>query len=136
MNGTTYLGERNDWQIGLVTFLIILVLVVALFGNLIVMLVVVQTNKLRGQLSNWFIINLAISDISNAIVVMSTAAVSTALDFREVNKIWCKITCSSNYCLMIASMLTMLFIGLDRYLAIIHALSYKRIVTKVRLLNC
>ncbi|CAD5115154.1 DgyrCDS4157 [Dimorphilus gyrociliatus] len=70
------------------------------------------------------------SDILNAVLVMLTAVITVTGDVREIPSIWCKLVCSFNYCLIIASMMTMFFIGVDRYFSIVYLFQHRDLITK------
>ncbi|XP_050416715.2 octopamine receptor 1-like [Patella vulgata] len=47
---------------------------------------------------------------------------------------WCYFVCAANYCLIIVSMMTLCFISIDRYIAIVHSLRYPTKITQKRVL--
>lgn len=129
-NQTIVFEGRNVLETISVSTSIAFVLLIALIGNILVILAILKSNTLRKEYSNKLIINLAMSDILNAVLVMLTAVISVTGDVREIPSIWCKLVCSFNYCLIIASMMTMFFIGVDRYFSIIYLFRHRDVITK------
>ena len=128
------LVRRSSVEIGINAFVLLLILMVALFGNMAVIFAVFSYRRLREQLSNLFIVNLAITDMTSALVVMLTTVVTIMTDVTSVNSVWCNITCAANYVLIIVSMLTLAFISVDRFYAILHPLHYTTIITQRKIL--
>lgn len=128
------LMRRNQVEIGINALILFVLFIVALFGNFLVIVAIVNSNNLRNQLSNILIVNLSITDITSALVVMSTSFLAVALDIEYIHPVWCNACCIMNYVCIIVSMLTLAFISVDRYFAIIHALTYSVIMTKSRML--
>ena len=106
----------------------------AIVGNLLVIAIVVRRRELRENASNLFVVNLSVTDLLSAVFVMSSSFVMLAADVRSVHPILCNFTCAANYCLIIVSMLTLAFIGIDRYIAILHPMSYDAYMTRNHIL--
>lgn len=116
---------------GIILFFFILM---AFLGNIAVIYAAIVTPQPREQYSNLFIINLAITDMSNSCLVMTTSFVCLVADVIYIHPIWCNVVCALNYTLIVGSMLTLSFISIDRYVAVIHPLSYKQIMTRNKIL--
>ncbi|KAK7105093.1 alpha-1D adrenergic receptor-like [Littorina saxatilis] len=117
-----------------VSFLIVLIAVMGLVGNILVIFAVFMYHRLRDEVSNLFIVNLSITDLSSAFVVMVSSAVAVGADRWPMGRAWCSMVCGANYCFIIVSMLTLSLISLDRYMAIHHSLRYHVLVTKPKVL--
>ena len=125
---------RERWEIGFNATIVVILVLVALAGNLLVVFAITKTSKLREQVSNMFIINLSCTDMILANVVMATSFVTIAMDVKTVPRVWCDIVCAVNYICIIVSMLTLAFISLDRFVAILRPIHYSSIVKKHRIL--
>ena len=81
-------GEDETWPLqprsagvnGLLTTLVILVALTALVGNTLVILAVFLYHRLKDEVANLFIVNLSITDLSSAIVVMLSSAAAVGAD--------------------------------------------------------
>ena len=105
------------------------ILVVTLFGNFMVCLAVVLFRRLRN-LTNYFVVSLAVSDMLVALV-----SLPLRIDQTVHNMTWClgleacamwiatDLLCSS------ASILNLTVISVDRYIAIVHPFRYHGLMT-------
>ncbi|KAJ8015349.1 hypothetical protein DPEC_G00025190 [Dallia pectoralis] len=112
-----------DWVIGFSMTLLILLTVT---GNLLVCLAVCATRRLRC-LTNCFIVSLAITDLLLGILVLPFSALSYFKDW-PLGPTFCNLHTSLDVMLCTASILTLLAISLDRYLAVTMPLRYSSIV--------
>jgi hypothetical protein len=101
-----------------------MVMLLSIFGNVAVIIAVFLTRALREELSNRLIVNLAITDLSNGLIVMFSSFFSVIADSWKFGSEFCNLICAINYCLIITSMLTLCFISCDRFQAIAHPLHY------------
>ncbi|XP_076442672.1 octopamine receptor beta-2R-like [Babylonia areolata] len=115
-----------------ISFMILLISVIALLGNIIVILAVYLYPRLREEVANLFIVNLSVTDLCSAVVVMLTSVVAVANDRWVMGDTCCALVCGANYCFIIVSMLTLCMISLDRYVAVNHSLRYHTYITKGR----
>ena len=88
--------------------------------------------RLSRPQSNIFLVNLSVTDLLSALLVMSGSLQALLADHWHLGKLACDVTCLLNYTLIIVSMMSMCFIALERYVAVMHALRYHRIVTRHR----
>lgn len=128
-NDSELLPNRSPIYIGLTTPITIIICCCALFSNCVVIVTVRLDYNLREDKSNKFIINLAISDITAAVGVMLPSIVSVIMDRWPFGDVLCLINCSINYICIIVTMMTLAFISIDRYQAILHPLTYETIIT-------
>ncbi len=124
---------RTDLEIGWTSALLLVIILVTLLGNLAVIFAVYSSRRLRDEAANLFIINLSVADISNGSIVMCTALFAIALDVHHINDVWCNIVCAANYIFIIVSMLTLAFISVERYIAIVHTFRHNELVTRLRI---
>lgn len=133
MNETLVEGRYVTEVVSISVFLSIIICT-SIFGNLAVIFAICNDYKLREEVSNIFIINLAVTDLSNALIVMNLSLISVLDDKWRFGDILCSFVCCANYCFIIASMLTLCFISFDRYYAILKPLQYHIIATKRKIL--
>ncbi|KAK7507018.1 hypothetical protein BaRGS_00001869 [Batillaria attramentaria] len=130
---STYEERSLAENISACIFFIIIILF-AIGGNVLVILAVYMYRRLRDEVANLFIVNLSITDLSSATVVMLSSVIAVSMDRWALSGPWCRIVCGANYCFIIVSMLTLMFISMDRYVAIVYSLHYPLLVTKRRVL--
>ena len=126
---THTMATRSTAEIAIAAIFLSCIIVTSIIGNVAVIYAILKNESLRDHISNLFIMNLSITDLSSAAIVMSTSLVTLIHDVTDVNVVWCNFACAANYCLIIVSMLTLAFIGIDRYIAVIHSLKYQTLVT-------
>jgi hypothetical protein len=103
----------------LFSFLYTLILVVGVFANLIVICIFIYKSSFR-QFRNSFFINLSIADI---LVLLCCIPISIT-DLFSPNSwfygyIFCKLYYFFEYCVTSVSSLTIIFIGIERYLSLV-----------------
>ncbi|XP_046342695.1 alpha-2Db adrenergic receptor-like [Haliotis rufescens] len=122
--------ERSRVEIGLLSVLIFLIILIAITGNTAVIFAIYTSHRLKEEISNMFIVNLSITDLTSAVVVLGSALVAMSTDRWPMGQAWCDIVCYVNYCMIIVSMLNLCFISVDRYIAIVHSLHYNLLMTR------
>ena len=73
-----HLHMRSVEENVIVTILVIIICLVSIGGNVLVILAIRNYERLWEQACNMFLLNLAITDMLSAIVVMSTSFLSVA----------------------------------------------------------
>lgn len=131
-NATDTVDARSRAEITFSSVFLTLIIIVTIAGNTLVILAIVKSYKLREQVSTEFIINLSITDFSSALMVMLSALVSLIFDLRDVNSVWCRMSCAANYCFMTVSMSTLACISIERYVAVLHPLRHSTLMTQGR----
>ena len=123
------IDEHADvgWQIGC----IVLILLCSLFGNYVMCYAVYRTPNLR-TVTNLFTINLAMTDIAIATLLLPVWIVSTAAGEWPFTEEFCLTTGFFTVTLLLVSISTLAGIGLDRYFNICHALRYPMEMTSKR----
>ena len=127
------LTPRTTGQTAIAVIFLVVTMLTALIGNVAVIAVIAMYRTMRKDKSNLLIINLSITDLSMTLTVMLSAFVSLIDDKWVFGDIWCDFICATNYCLIIVSMLTLCFISLDRYQAVLHPLHYHSRMTRNRM---
>ncbi|XP_064623913.1 alpha-2Db adrenergic receptor-like [Lineus longissimus] len=129
----TSIDKRGTASIVIYSLILTLILLLSCIGNASVIVAIFSIRKLRQDLSNTFLINLSITDMANAILVMLSSLIAVSTDTLTVHTSWCKLQCGFNYCFIIVSMLTLAMISIDRYHAIKNALTFSEVITKKRI---
>ncbi|CAJ0609842.1 unnamed protein product [Cylicocyclus nassatus] len=101
-----------------------LVPALAVFGNALV-IIAVYREKCLQTVTNLLIVSLAISDFMVAICVMSFGVYYERNDFKwNMGHFFCNVYLACDVTCSTASILNLLAISLDRYIAISHPISY------------
>ena len=120
--------------IGITVFLII-VIVVAVVGNVIVIAGILYSSSLRSQVTNYFIISLAVSDILIPLIILPFR-IMTAIKNGSFcsTDIACKTVLVLSTYFDIASITNILIISIDRFIAVSFPLKYSSIISEKRAL--
>ncbi|XP_038065913.1 octopamine receptor 1-like [Patiria miniata] len=108
---------------------LLIIIVLSILGNIAVIMAVLKTPRLREKTSSIFLINLSMTDLSNATLVMPSTLVSLIAGQWPFGMFWCYAQCAFNYWFIIVSMLTLAMISIDGFYAVIHPLHYMNIIT-------
>jgi len=104
-----------------------LLILLTVSGNVLVCLAVCATRRLRC-LTNCFIVSLAVTDLLLGVLVLPFSTLMTLSDEWPLGPTFCNIYISLDVMLCTASILTLLAISLDRYLAVTMPLRYATLV--------
>ena len=89
------------------------------------------TKKLRGA-TNLFIVSLAWADLMLGMVVLPFSAMYEVFSIWLFGRIWCSIWLAVDVWTCTASILHLVVISLDRYIAVPHPITYPNIMTSKR----
>ncbi|KAM3613408.1 uncharacterized protein V6R79_025627 [Siganus canaliculatus] len=103
--------------------LISLILCVSLFGNVVVLLVFQRKPQLL-HVANRFVLNLLLADLLQTILVMPFAIAATVPSVWPLDARLCHALVVLMHLFAFAGVNTIIVVSVDRYLAIIHPLSY------------
>ena len=98
------------------------------FGQVMVFVVVSRDARLRTP-GNFYIISLAIADMSISIMSMPVWTIYSTFQYWPVSQGWCDLWNIVDYVLCTVSIYTILFISVDRYLSLRYPLSYSLLKT-------
>nr|XP_057920087.1 probable G-protein coupled receptor 101 [Doryrhamphus excisus] len=103
--------------------LISLIVCVSLFGNVIVLLVFQRKPQLL-HVANRFVLNLLLADLLQTVLVMPFAIAATVPGVWPLDARLCQALVVLMHLFAFAGVNTIIVVSVDRYLAIIHPLSY------------
>ncbi|CAH8519046.1 unnamed protein product [Schistosoma turkestanicum] len=113
-----------DITTNLITSCLILATVIIFFGNLLVILSVATSNRLK-RISDQYIASLAVADLLVSIFVLPFAIVRQNLGYWPFESAFlCEFYLSSDIFMCMASILNLCCISIDRYIAIRYPLKY------------
>lgn len=103
------------------------VVIIGCFGNSLVIVVVLKNKDFFRTTTNMFILNLSIADLLFLVFcVPFHAIIYTSLDW-PFGEVMCKFIHLVQYSSMVASILTLVSMSIDRYLAVIYPLHTKHV---------
>ncbi|KFO55590.1 5-hydroxytryptamine receptor 4, partial [Corvus brachyrhynchos] len=111
------------------------VILMAILGNLLVMVAVCRDRQDRGKIkTNYFIVSLAFADLLVSVLVMPFGAIELVQDNWIYGEMFCLVRTSLDVLLTTASILHLCCISLDRYYAICcQPLVYRNKMTPLRI---
>ena len=109
----------------------VLLNIAALVGNSLVCLAFYRNRSLR-TVSNYFVLSLAITDLSMAVLVMPLRIASTIATKGIVNDLICKLTDFFTLILAGVSLLTVVLLTINRYVRVVRPELYAHIFSKKR----
>ncbi|KAF3687683.1 Alpha-1D adrenergic receptor Alpha-1A adrenergic receptor Alpha-1D adrenoreceptor [Channa argus] len=128
---TTCRNFTMDSQVvGVGVFLSVFILV-AIVGNILVILSVV-CNKQLQTVTNFFIVNLAMADLLLSIIVLPFSASLEVLGCWVFGRLFCNIWAAVDVLCCTASILSLCIISVDRYIGVKYCLKYPSIMTEKR----
>jgi len=108
-----------------------LICLIVTFGNILVISAVKISSKLRGP-TNTIIVSLAVADLLLGVLVLPLSAVYEVIDSWVFGRHLCFIWLSVDVWTCTASILHLVAISMDRYIAVTHPVTYPNIMTSTR----
>ncbi|XP_035515240.1 alpha-1D adrenergic receptor [Morone saxatilis] len=118
-----------DSQVVGVGIILSVFILVAIVGNILVILSVV-CNKHLQTVTNFFIVNLAMADLLLSIIVLPFSASLEVLGCWVFGRVFCNIWAAVDVLCCTASILSLCIISIDRYIGVKHCLKYPSIMTE------
>ncbi|XP_045179669.1 annetocin receptor-like [Mercenaria mercenaria] len=128
-NGTGTAYERNETLAKAEIAVLGTILYLALFGNLIVIIVLLYRKRKLSRMQ-MFIIHLAIADISVALFQVLPQLVMDITNRFDGNNFLCKLTKYMQVATMYSSTYVLIMTALDRYMSICHPLTSQTWTTR------
>jgi octopamine/tyramine receptor len=124
-----------EWEAALTALVLIAIIVMTIVGNILVILSVFTHKPLR-IVQNFFIVSLAVADMTVAVLVLPLNVAYSLLGRWHFGIMACKMWLTSDVLCCTASILNLCAIALDRYWAITDPINYaqKRTLKRVLLL--
>ncbi|CAF2786990.1 unnamed protein product [Rotaria sp. Silwood2] len=97
----------------------ILIAVAGIIGNSLVIFIAIRFEKL-SNVTNCFIVNLAITDIVFLVFCMPLLVVQYTLDHWYFNETFCKLLHFTSFLSVLVTVLTLVIMTIDRYIYIAH----------------
>ncbi|XP_033122381.1 G-protein coupled receptor 26-like [Anneissia japonica] len=110
--------ERTDIAIIICAVYLLTTAILSIVGNLIVLLAIHNSTRLREQPSSVFVANLSICDLLNAVFVILPTTCFIIKDNASVPNAFCNIQCALNYVFIIVSMLSLAMIAVERWVSV------------------
>lgn len=104
-----------------------LLILLTISGNVLVCMAVCASRRLRC-LTNCFIVSLAVTDLLLGLLVLPFSALLALTDEWPLGPVFCNFYISMDVMLCTASILTLLAISIDRYMAVTRPLRYSSLV--------
>ncbi|CAK1548696.1 unnamed protein product [Leptosia nina] len=124
-NGVVGVEARYEW-----TFLFVILFIVAGgLGNILVCLAVCLDKRLQN-VTNYFLLSLAIADLLVSLFVMPMGAIPGFLGYWPLGVVWCNVYVTCDVLACSASIMHMCFISIGRYLGIRNPLKSRHHSTK------
>ena len=111
----------------LIGFACLIVILLAVVGNLLVVTVILRFKRLKNA-TNYILLSLALADISVAFLVMIPATIQEMQQKWVFSQLFCKFYTSFDITCCTASILNLLLVAIDRYIAIFKPLTYRNIL--------
>lgn len=119
------------WTIIIVAIMVIVVML-TIVGNIAVMVVLCYSNVLNSIVNSHFLISLSIADLLVATLVMPCALDAVNTGTWRCGQIWGMFNGFGNFLFCISSIMHLMMLSIDRYLAIARPLFYPLEMTKSR----
>ena len=121
----------HSWTI-LIMIIMIFVLALTMIGNITVMIVLRYSRALNSIVNSHFLFSLSIADLLVAILVMPCAVDAVHSGWWRCGKIWGVCNGFSTFLFCISSIMHLMMLSIDRYLAVARPLFYPLEMTKSR----
>ena len=136
---TTLVWSHNDVRAEqvLVPILFGLIVILGIFGNIVVVAVLLRNRDHFKNTTNSFILNLSIADLLFLLFCVPFHAVIYATGSWPFGDATCKLVHFVQFSSMIASIFTLVVMAVDRYLAVVFGLKTVHLrITQVALVAC
>ncbi|XP_041052136.1 probable G-protein coupled receptor 101 [Carcharodon carcharias] len=131
-NSTLWAGTQSPCADNLLRIVLVsTILCTSLFGNTMVLMVLQRKPQLL-HVANRFVFNLLLADLLQTVTVMPLVIMGSVPGIQPLNRGLCKVLVVLMHLFAFAGVNTIVVVSIDRYLAIIHPLSYPTRMTPRR----
>jgi hypothetical protein len=113
----------------IIAILCIIVFILSVVGNALVISVIIRYKRLKNA-TNYILLSLAIADLTVTFFVMLPATIQDIFLIWIFNDFFCKFYISLDITCCTASILHLLLVSIDRYIAIFSPLTYQNLIRK------
>ncbi|XP_054774389.2 histamine H2 receptor-like [Lytechinus pictus] len=110
-----------------------IIIAVTVVGNAMVIVAYFRDKRIRDNVANLFILNLAITDFVVGAFIISIDTAWIINDVWTYGEVFCKIWLDVDFVVTMMSLLTMVLISWDRYCLLTMGMRYKTFQTKKRI---
>ncbi|XP_078042071.1 trissin receptor-like [Augochlora pura] len=126
-----YIFDRTDVRVIFIT-LYTVVFVCCIFGNLMVIFVVSFSHRLRS-ITNFFLANLAVADLCVGVFCVYQTLTNYLMNSWQLGNFLCKVYMFVHALSYTASVLILVLVCVERYLAIVYPIKCRSVLTRRRL---
>lgn len=119
------LANRTTVQVVFETGFHVLILLIALIGNLCVLHIFYKFPRLR-KVTSYYVTTLAVSDVANAVIIMPVAIAISGAGYNVLNDIACTVIGTIGYTLVLVSLQTTTLIAINRFFCVIKPSVYSK----------
>lgn len=101
-----------------------IIVLTTILGNLLV-LIAVAKNKHLQTVFNFYVINLAVTDMLVAVTAMISYTTEVILGYWPFGEFWCGVWIFFDYGMTFASVFTLLVISIDRFWSVTWTVHYR-----------
>ncbi|XP_005107677.1 muscarinic acetylcholine receptor M3 [Aplysia californica] len=116
--------DRTTVEIVLISIVVSLLAILTAGGNLLV-IVAFKLDKNLQTVSNYFLLSLAVADLTIGIVSMPLYTVYLLMGYWPLKALMCDVWLSLDYTMSNASVANLIIISFDRYLSVTRPLTYR-----------
>lgn len=116
--------ERSAAEIVIISIVVSLLSVLTAGGNMLV-IVAFKLDKNLQTVSNYFLLSLAVADLTIGIISMPLYTVYLLMGYWPLKALMCDIWLSLDYSLSNASVANLIIISFDRYLSVTRPITYR-----------
>ena len=110
-----------------------IIIAVTIMGNMMVIAAYFRDQRIRSNVANLFILNLAITDFTVGTFILTIHTSSIIKDYWATGEVFCKLWLILDFTVTMMSVQTMVLISWDRYCLVKMGMRYKTFQTKKRI---
>lgn len=129
-NNSTLMLPWSKEELVTLSAVISIIITVSLLGNLLIIIVLLKGKRLRSNFANQLVLSLAITDVTTAFFPMNYQ-LATFVDISLITNggLLCSAGGLISYVLFLVSILTLVMLSLDRFMALGKPLKYNQHLT-------